>query len=145
MSLELPGVPAEVTPESEPFWAAGRRGELVVEQCDGCGLHIFPPRGVCRGCYGRDLHLRRVDRPGVVYSMTVNHNAWSLGAPEVYPLVLVEFPEYSGVRFVGSFTDGRGGGADETEPPAIGDLVGFTLVPAHGGQFQIAFAPWSTS
>lgn len=140
MNLELPGVPAEVTPESEPFWAAGRRGELVVEECDGCGLHIFPPRGVCRRCYGRDLHLRTVEGPGVVYSMTVNHNAWGPGAPEVYPLVLVEFPDYSGVRFVGSFEPG----SERAQMPAIGDLVGFSLVPAHDGQFQIAFAPWST-
>lgn len=138
MTLELPGVPAEVTPESEEFWAAGRRGELAVERCDSCGLHVFPPRGVCRGCYGRELHLRPVEGPGVVYSSTVNHNAWSPGAPEVYALVLVEFPEYSGVRFVGRFDDGR----DGTGTPPVGELVGFGLVPAHDDQFQLVFTAW---
>lgn len=131
----MPGVPPAITPETEAFWAAGRAGELIVEECPGCGLHIFPPRGVCRRCYCRDLRLTPITGPGVVYSHTVNHNAWGPDAPAEYTVVLVEFPDYSGVRFVGVY-DGH--------PPTIGDRVGFTLVPAFEGRFQLAFHPWTS-
>jgi uncharacterized OB-fold protein len=141
----LPGVPARVTPESAPFWAAGAGGELVVEECLACGLHIFPPRGVCRGCHGRELRFTPVRPPGVVYATTVNHNAWYPDGPTVFPLVLVEFPDYSGVRFVGRYAgpDGRcGGSGGAGDLPRIDDLVGFELVPAFDGQFQLVFSPW---
>jgi hypothetical protein len=131
-------VPAAITPETATFWAAGNRGELTVEECPGCGLHVFPPRGVCRRCYRRDLRLRPISGPGTVYSHTVNHNAWGPDAPAVYTVVLVEFPGYSGVRFVGLFDDPAG-------PPRIGDQVGFTLVPAFDERFQISFHRWSAS
>jgi len=134
----LPGVAPLVTPETEAFWAAGADGELSVEECAGCGLHVFPPRGVCRGCHGRELRLVPVRPPGVVYAATVNHNAWYPEGPTVFPLVLVEFPEYSGVRFVGVFE----GPADPEETPAIGEPVGFRLVPAFGDRFQLSFHRW---
>jgi uncharacterized protein len=143
-SEPLPGVPARITPETAPFWTAGAGGELVVEQCTDCGLHIFPPRGVCRGCYGRELRFVPVRPPGVVYARTVNHNAWYPDGPSVFPLVLVDFPDYSGVRFVGRCT----GSGDAIEPgdtdtlPKIDDLVGFELVPAFDGRFQLVFSPW---
>lgn len=136
----MPGVPAAISAETEAFWAAGVRGELTVEQCRNCGLHVFPPRGVCRRCYGRELAPVAVEGPGLVYSHTVNHNAWGPDAPAVYTVVLAEFPEFSGVRFVGIYRDPAG----SADPPGIGDRVGFSLVPAFDGRFQVVFHPWST-
>jgi hypothetical protein len=131
---EMPAVPPAITAETEAFWLAGAQGELVVEQCDCCGLHVFPPRGVCRGCRGRELTLVAVRPPGLVSSHTVNHNAWSPDGPAHYIAVLVEFPEFSHVRFVGMY--------DGPETPSIGDRVGFTLVPTSGQRFQLAFSRW---
>lgn len=132
----MPGVPAAITAETEAFWAAGVAGALTVEECAGCGMHIFPPRGVCRRCYGRDLHLVPVAGPGVIAAETVNHNAWSPGGPAVYTVVLVEFLEYSGARFIGTFDDSAG-------PARVGDLVDFDLVPAFERRFQLTFRPRS--
>lgn len=134
MTLELPGVPARITAETEAFWTAGQAGSLVVEQCSACGLHIFPARGVCRSCHGRELRFVPVRAPGVVYSMTVNRNAWYPDGPAEFPLLLVEFPGFSGVRFVGRW--------DGDEPPGFGDEVDFRLIPALGDRFQIVFRPW---
>ncbi len=134
MTLDLPGVPARITPESEPFWAAGVDGELTVERCPDCGLHQFPPRGVCRACHGREPRFVPVRPPGVVHSMTVNRNAWYPDGPAEFPLVLVEFPAFSGVRFVGRY--------DGAEPPGFGAEVGFRLVPALGDRFQVVFHAW---
>lgn len=134
-ALDQQGVRPAITPESEPFWAAAARGELVVEECPGCGLHIFPPRGVCRRCLRRDLTWTRVQPPGVLASFTVNHNAWSDGVEDVYGIGLVEFPRYSSVRFVG-FLD------QMTDPPVIGSLVDFAFVASTQGIHRIFFAPW---
>jgi hypothetical protein len=133
VTLELPGVPARATAETEAFWKAGQAGELVIEQCVDCGLHVFPPRGVCRSCHGRELRLVPVRPPGVVYSMTVNRNAWYPDGPAEFPLVLVEFPGYSGARFVGRWVG--------EDPPDFGSEVGFRLIPALGDRFQIVFGP----
>ena len=66
----------------------------------------------------------------------MNHNAWSPGADAVYALAVVEFPDYSGVRFVG-FLEGFG-----TEP-RIGALVDFSFRPAFGTFQRLVFGAWS--
>jgi uncharacterized OB-fold protein len=139
--MDALGIPAEITPETASFWAAGAAGELVVDRCTSCGLHVFPPRGVCRDCLGREFTPCPISPPGVIYSLTVNHNAWSPGSPAVYTVGLVEFPHVSSIRMVGmleEFGDEGTAGA-----PGIGDLVGFRLRPAFDGRFQISFVPWT--
>lgn len=132
------GVPAEITEETAAHWAAGAAGELTVEKCTACGLHVFPPRGVCSRCRGRDMAVCRVDPPGVVYSSTVNHKAWSPDADPVYTIGLIEFPDYSGIRFVGMFED------FDTDPE-IGDQVDFHLVTAFDNRYQLRFTPWEAT
>ena len=129
------GIPLISTAETEAFWAAGAAGQLVVEQCVDCGLHIFPPRGICRRCHGRTLVDCVVTPPGEIYSYTVNQNAWAPDAEAVYTVGLVEFPDFSSIRFVGR-VEGFDG------EPTIGDRVNFQLRPAFGDRFQITFTPW---
>jgi uncharacterized OB-fold protein len=134
--MENFGVAPMMTPETQPFWDAASQGKLTVERCNSCGLHLFPPHGVCRRCHGRDIRWVELQPPGVIYSFTVNHNAWSPGADEVYVLAIIEFPDYSGVRFVG-FLEGFG-----TEP-IIGALVDFGFRPAFGSLQRLVFSAWS--
>ena len=43
MSENMP-LPTTDDPIDAPFWQAALRGELVAQQCEGCGQHRFPPR-----------------------------------------------------------------------------------------------------
>ena len=95
------GIAPAVTAETRRFWEAAGRGELVVEHCGDCRLHVFPPRGYCPGCGRRELDDVTVAGPGVVYSFTVNWNAWQPGMDVPFALVLVEFPDAPGFRLLG--------------------------------------------
>jgi uncharacterized OB-fold protein len=134
--IERQGVRPVITDESAPFWTAARNGELVVENCPECGLHIFPPRGICRRCLNRHLRWVRVEPPGVLVSYTINHNAWSEEVEAVYGVGLVEFPTFSAVRFVG-FLDRF------DDPPPMDALADFTFVESAKGIHRLCFTPWS--
>jgi uncharacterized OB-fold protein len=134
--LDTLGVKPAIGPESEPFWKAAAAGELVVEMCMRCGLHVFPPRGVCRRCHSREMDWVTLEPPGVIYSSTVNHNAWAPDVDAVYAIALVEFPRFSGVRFVG-FVDGFDG-----EPP-IDALVDYGFHVTSNGLHRLHFTPWT--
>jgi uncharacterized OB-fold protein len=90
----------EITPAMEPFWAAARRHELVVQRCRGCGTHRFPARDLCSGCLSRDVEWTRVSGRGTVFSWAVMHQVYHPGfASEVpYALVVIELEE--GTRLV---------------------------------------------
>jgi uncharacterized OB-fold protein len=132
--LAVLGIRPAIHAESEPFWAAAAAGDLVVEQCGDCGLHIFPPRGVCRHCYSRNLGWVALSPPATLYSYTVNHHPW---APEIgtYAVGIAEFADYSGVRFVGMLT------GFEVEPE-IGQLLAFEFSESLGGLSRVHFLPW---
>ena len=136
--IQRQGVRPAITPESEPFWKAAKHGELTVERCQGCGLHLFPPHGICRRCLRRELQWVRITAPGVLVSWTVNHNAWSSDVEAVYGVGLVEFPSHSNVRFVG-FLDGF------EDPPTIGALVDYAFEDSDKGIPRLCFTPWGDS
>jgi uncharacterized OB-fold protein len=130
------GVRPAIEPEMQPFWDAAARGELVVERCNACGLHVFPLRGICRRCLSRSLSVVVVAPPGVLHSYTVNHHPW---APEIsqYALGIVDLPGLDGIRFVGLL-------AGFAEEPEIDQLVGFQFCPsdALAGLVRLHFTPW---
>jgi uncharacterized protein len=130
------GVRPAIEPEMEPFWDAASRGELVVEQCDSCGLHVFPLRGICRRCLSRSLSLVVVAPPGILHSYTVNHHSWAPGLGQ-YPLGIVDLPGLDGIRFVGLL-------AGFTGEPEIGQWLdfGFSGSDALGGLARLYFTPW---
>lgn len=97
----MKGVLPAMTAETQPFWDAAARGELLIERCAECGHNVFPARGICARCRSRDMLEVVVDAPGRVYSFTVNHNPWFPGMEVPYVLVLVEFPDFPGIRVVG--------------------------------------------
>ena len=93
MNIAKPGpIPVPLT---EPFWAAARRGELLVQRCRHCGLHQHYPRVLCGRCWRQDLDLVRSAGRGRVWTYTVvhrpGHPAWEADVP--YVLALVELDE----------------------------------------------------
>ncbi|GAA0628882.1 hypothetical protein GCM10009547_35690 [Sporichthya brevicatena] len=132
--LAVLGVRPAITPESKPFWDAAAQSRLVVERCDDCGLHVFPPRGICRRCLGRSLSWVDVAPPAVLHAFTHNHHPWAPGLG-VYTVGLVELPEHDRIRMVGVL--------DQLErEPRIGDLLDFTFTPFSEGLTRIGFVPW---
>lgn len=124
-----------ITEESKPFWDAAAEGILLLERCDNCGLHLFPPRGVCRRCLGRSTSWVEVEPPAILHAFTVNHQPWMPGI-KPYIIGLAELPEHDNVRLVGVMQ-----GIEEE--PSIGDQLSFGFVRSHVGLHRLYFSVWS--
>jgi hypothetical protein len=84
-----------ITPEMQPFFAAAKRHELVVQRCTRCGTHRFPAREICSNCLSRDVQWVPVSGAGEVFSYNVMHQVYHPGfADEVpYGVVVVKLKE----------------------------------------------------
>lgn len=111
-------VPAP-TPLSADFWAATRRGELVIPFCARCPRWFFTPELVCPGCHRRDWAYRPVAGTGTVYSATVVHRAPGPGFETPFALAVVILDE--GVSLLSHVV---GGPPDQVR---IGDRVRVTM------------------
>jgi uncharacterized protein len=103
-SPATPPVPT-ITPALEPFFAAAKRGELVVQRCSTCGTLRFPAREVCSRCLSRESSWVPVSGRGKVWSFVVMHQAahpW-FAARVPYAVVHVELDE--GVRMISNLLD----------------------------------------
>lgn len=67
--------PPRVSSFTRPFWDALAQGRLVTTRCAACGSLGFPPRNVCRACWGRDLRWVPLSPTGTLYSYTRVHVA----------------------------------------------------------------------
>src|SRR5205085_8160256 len=87
----IPPVSAALT----PYFAAARRGRLVVQRCAGCGALRFPPRELCSTCLATDATWQEVSGRGEVFTYNVMHQVYHPGfAAEVpYAVVLVKLEE----------------------------------------------------
>jgi len=104
----------EVTAE---FWAAARRGEIVVQFCDECLRFVHPPRAQCPGCgHAETLSWKPVSGRGRIHSAARVTREFSVGIPVPYVPITVELVEQDELvlwsRLSGS-----------TDLPEIGALV----------------------
>jgi uncharacterized OB-fold protein len=85
--------PAYGDPLSEPFWAAARRRQLVLQRCADCSGFQFYPRPFCLACQSDSVEWVPARGTGRVYSLTEVHMA---PAPEFKPpyyVAVVELDE----------------------------------------------------
>ncbi len=84
-----------ITPELEPFFAAAKRRQLVVQRCTACGSLRFPARSICSRCLSTGVEWIPVSGKGEVYSFNIMHQVYHPGfAAEVpYAVVLVQLAE----------------------------------------------------
>ncbi|MET7452949.1 OB-fold domain-containing protein [Streptomyces sp. NPDC005574] len=78
---------------SEPFWAAARRGDLVVPECVSCDLRFFVPEPACPGCMARDWRYAPSSGRGTVYTVTVVHRAPGPGFEAPFALAVVDLDD----------------------------------------------------
>jgi uncharacterized OB-fold protein len=89
-----------VTPMLAPFFAAARRGELVLQKCGSCGRFRFPQRELCSHCLSPAAAWTRVSGRGQVFSFNVMHQVYhpAFAADVPYAVVVVQLEE--GARMV---------------------------------------------
>jgi uncharacterized OB-fold protein len=76
------------SPESEPFWEACRRHELVLQRCSGCGSFWFPPGAICPRCHSESWNWAPTSGLGIVYSFAVVHRVYHPGFADTVPYVV---------------------------------------------------------
>jgi uncharacterized protein len=119
-------VPAETALTAE-YWAAARRGVILLQRCVSCGTVLHPPAPVCPGGTGHALSWFEASGFGRLASFTrVVHAAHPAVADRLpYLVALVELDE--GPRIICNLVLAR---ASEPGPAA---RVVFRLGPAAGG------------
>ncbi|MBB2919335.1 Zn-ribbon domain-containing OB-fold protein [Cupriavidus alkaliphilus] len=81
------------TPVTMPFWEGTQAGELRLQQCGGCGKHVFYPRTHCPACGAAALTWVRASGRARLYSYVINHMAmpgWAGDTPYVIAIVELE-------------------------------------------------------
>jgi uncharacterized OB-fold protein len=83
------------TEDTEGYWEACHRQELVVPRCTACGHHFLPPVRVCPACLSDQVAFAKVNGKARVFSFIVvhrpQHPAFFGDAP--YCVAIVELDE----------------------------------------------------
>lgn len=99
MSEPRPRPAPRPDPESEPFWAATRRGELLVQRCTACGHCQLYPRAHCLSCRG-PVEWTTSSGRGTVYSYTVIRQNMSRSFRHLLPYVVALVDLDEGARLM---------------------------------------------
>ncbi len=95
----------EITPLTEPFWTAAKEGRLVIQRCEACQAHQFPPEVACTECGSPEVRWVEASGRASLYSWTVAHPPllpyFQEHAP--WPVVAVQLEE--GPRMITNLVD----------------------------------------
>jgi uncharacterized OB-fold protein len=94
-----------IYPEEAPFWAAARRGSLVLQRCNRCGHVIYPIGPVCSHCLSDDIEWTPMSGRGHVTSFVVYHRGWTNWLAERVPYAVVQVELEEGPRLTGNPLD----------------------------------------
>lgn len=101
------GVPVPPRPnadrDSAVFWGGVAGGQLLLQQCSGCGELRHPPGPMCPKCRSLDWSTIPASGHGTVFSRIVVHYPELGGFRYPYVVALVELAE--GVRMVANIRD----------------------------------------
>ena len=87
-----------VAGETKAFWDSCRRGQLVIQYCDGCDDYQWYPRGICADCWGESVRWVQSSGRGTVWTYTVTYQNRTPGFAEMVPYVLALVELEEGVR-----------------------------------------------
>ncbi len=107
--------------ETEPYWAAARAGQLLLQRCEDCRQCFLYPRMVCPGCWGERLTWTAALGHGVVETATVVHRAAHPSFQTVVPYTCAVVRLDEGPKFMTNLVGRHGGRA------AIGRRVRITF------------------
>ena len=85
--------------ETQAYWDAAKKHELLIKKCRACGKYHFYPRDFCPTCFSFDVEWIKTSGRGIIYSFTVCHRPAQHFESEVpYNIALIELEE--GVRMI---------------------------------------------
>jgi 3-oxo-4,17-pregnadiene-20-carboxyl-CoA hydratase alpha subunit len=119
-----------INDDTQFFWDACARGELVIQRCASCGVLRHPPRPGCGACGSLEWDTVTASGRGSVYSYVVHHYPPVPGFEVPYVVALVALAE--GTRIVANL-DGVAPGAVKIGMPVTVSFVkvdGELTVPA---------------
>ena len=93
------------TAESTAFWIGGRRGELLISRCHGCGHFFHPPGPACWRCRSIDVVPEAVSGRATVAAYTVNRQPWIPDFEPPYIVAIVELADEPDVRLITNVVD----------------------------------------
>lgn len=89
----LPAHPAEVDPQTLPYWDGAQAGALILPWCEACDAPFWYPRGFCPRCGTDRLGWRPASGRGVVHTCTVVRRAageWARHVPFAVAIVTLD-------------------------------------------------------
>lgn len=73
--------------DTQPFWDAALKGELVGCKCTKCGTFRLPPHPFCFNCQSRGVEWVKLPGTGTVYTFTIIRHPLGPHLQEVVPYV----------------------------------------------------------
>jgi uncharacterized OB-fold protein len=125
------------TPETEPFWAAAKRGELLIQRCavDGTAFAYWRRDAFCPACRSDKVETVRSGGRGFVYSFIINQRDLpGMLPPAPSVIALVELDE--GPRLVAALA-----GVDPTPEAVHLDMRVAVRFAPRGNQAVPYFVP----
>jgi uncharacterized OB-fold protein len=116
-------------PDSAFFWDGLRARRLLLQACDGCGRHRFPPMPSCPYCASPATRVAEAAGTGVIYSWVVVHRAFDPAFAAEVPYTIATVTLDEGPRVIGRLE-----GA-----PRFGGRVAARYVD-HGAWTELRFA-----
>ncbi len=114
--------------ETEAYWAASKRGVLLLKKCNDCGETHFYPRAICPNCSSDNTEWYEASGKGVIYSYSVTRRTQI-----PYAIAYVTLDE--GVTMLTNIVD------CDFENLAIGQAVEVTFRATEGDQALPMFRP----
>jgi uncharacterized OB-fold protein len=94
--------------DTQPFWDACARGELLIQRCGSCRKWLWQPRPICSTCQTPDPVWTRVSGDGVIASWLVMRPPTLPAYAGMVPFVLLLVELKEGVRLIGYLVDDAG-------------------------------------
>ena len=107
--------------DSAPFHAALAEHRIVLQRCDGCGRHRFPPMPTCPWC--GDRAATEVESPGTgrIYSWVTVHRALTATMADQVPYTIATVALDEGCRMFGRLAEATPVEAEAAVEPVFVD------------------------
>ena len=93
-AIPIPG------PESIPFWEGTRKHYLMIQKCNECGHHWFPPSTVCKECGSNNIEWVQSSGKGKIFSFVIFHRLYHKGWNGEIPYVVAVIELEEGARLL---------------------------------------------
>jgi uncharacterized OB-fold protein len=127
--------------DTQPFWDATARGELVIQCCGACRKFLWQPRPVCSNCQTPAPAWTQVSGRGRIASWTVMRPPTLPAYADKVPFVVLLVELEEGVRLLGYLVD-DGGALLKTDGVADGVRMGAPVTLRFHQQAGFALPSW---